>query len=248
MFTDLAGFTALSERLMEGIVPILSRYLEETSAAVVGHRGTIDKFIGDAVMAFWGAPAENAAQAIDACRAALEAVSRLAAVAEDSGAHGLRMRIGINTGTVLVGNIGSSDRLSYTAIGDPVNIASRLEAVNKRYGTQIIIGEATRLAAGEAILVRRLDRVAVYGRSGGTVIYELIGLAGAAVPDWVAPYEGGLGAYEERRWREAIPFFEEAIARRDGDRPAELMIARCRGLLTEPPGPDWQPIEALHEK
>ncbi len=243
LFTDLAGFTSLSERLKEDIVPLLSRYLEETSAAIVAQGGTIDKFIGDAVMAFWGAPMADPDHAADACAAALGALRRLAA----SGT-GLHMRIGINTGMVLVGNIGSSDRLSYTAIGDSVNIASRLEAVNKRYGTEILIGEATREAAGDVILVRRLDRIAVYGRDGGTVVYELLGLAGETLPAWVEPYEAGLAAYEARGWEAAIRCFETAIARRGGDRPSEIMIARCHALLAEPPGADWQPLDALHEK
>jgi len=243
LFTDLAGFTSLSERLKEDIVPLLSRYLEETSAAIVAQGGTIDKFIGDAVMAFWGAPMADPDHAADACAAALGALRRLAA----SGT-GLHMRIGINTGMVLVGNIGSSDRLSYTAIGDSVNIASWLEAVNKRYGTDILIGEATREAAGDAILVRRLDRIAVYGRDGGTVVYELLGLAGETLPAWVEPYEAGLAAYEARGWEAAIRCFETAIARRGGDRPSEIMIARCHALLADPPGADWQPLDALHEK
>jgi adenylate cyclase len=243
MFTDLAGFTSLSERLMEGIVPVLSRYLEETSSAVVAHRGTIDKFIGDAVMAFWGAPMANPDHAADACAAALAAVRRLAA-----GGSRLRMRVGINTGMVLVGNIGSSDRLSYTVIGDPVNLASRLEAVNKRYGTEIILGEETRDAAGEAIVVRRLDRIAVYGRAGGTVVYELLGLAGEPVPPWVEPYEAGLDAYEARSWADAIPLFEKVIALKGADRPSDILIARCRDLVANPPSADWQPVVALHSK
>ncbi|MBV8664489.1 MAG: hypothetical protein JO107_15465, partial [Hyphomicrobiales bacterium] len=230
MFTDLAGFTGLSERLREGIVPVLTRYLEDTSATVVAHRGTIDKYIGDAVMAFWNAPTANNAHAADACAAALDASRRLAARGD-----GLSMRVGINTGEVLVGNIGSSDRLSYTAIGDPVNVAARLEPVNKRYGTAILIGEATREAAGDAIVVRRVDRVAVYGRAKGTVIYELLGLAGEPLPEWVRPYEAGLDAYERRRWREAIALFEAAIELRGADPASEVLIERCRELLKHPP-------------
>jgi adenylate cyclase len=209
----------------------------------VTHGGTIDKFIGDAVMAFWGAPTANVNHATDACAAALAAVRRLAA-----GGSGLRMRVGINTGMVLVGNIGSSDRLSYTVIGDPVNLASRLEAVNKRYGTEIILGEGTRDTAGEAIIVRRLDRIAVYGRTGGTIVYELLGLAGEPVPPWVEPYEAGLDAYEARRWSDAIALFERAIALRGGDEPSDILIARCRELLASPPSADWQPVVALHSK
>ncbi|MBI1779485.1 MAG: adenylate/guanylate cyclase domain-containing protein [Proteobacteria bacterium] len=243
MFTDLAGFTSLSERLREGVVPVLSRYLEETTGAITAHRGTIDKFIGDAVMALWGAPMADPDHAADACAAALEACRRLAA----SGT-GLRMRIGINTGVVLVGNIGSSDRLSYTAIGDSVNVASRLEAVNKRYGTEILIGEETRKAAGAAILVRRLDWISVYGRAGGTIIYELLGMAGDDLPDWVRLYEAGLDGYEDRRWAEAIQLFEAAIEARGADQPSEIMISRCRELLAHAPGPDWRPLVALESK
>src|SRR5260370_20217245 len=144
-------------------------------------------------MAFWGAPMANSEHAADACAAALAAVRRLA-----TGGSGLRMRVGINTGVVLVGNIGSSDRLSYTAIGDPVNVASRLEAVNKRYDTEILLGESTREAAGDAIVVRQLDRISVYGRAGGTVIYELLRLAGEPLPSWGHPLEAGREHHDER--------------------------------------------------
>jgi len=131
LFTDIVGFTGLSERLGDEIVPVLSEYLELTSAAISGHNGTIDKFIGDAVMAFWGAPTPNDRHAVDACAAALECrhrLSQLCAEAERICGLRLRIRVGINTGRMLVGNIGSSERLSYTVIGDAVNVASRLEA------------------------------------------------------------------------------------------------------------------------
>ena len=180
LFTDIVGFTGLSERLGDAIVPVLSDYLELASAAISTRNGTIDKFIGDAVMAFWGAPTPNDRHAVDACAAALEFRRRLGQrCAEPGGDRGvpLRMRVGINTGRMLVGNIGSNERLSYTVIGDAVNVASRLEAVNKRYGTEILIGEDTRAAAGDAILVRRLDWVAVYGRTQGLAVYELLGMA-----------------------------------------------------------------------
>src|SRR3989442_10125853 len=144
------------------------------SREVSAHGGTIDKFIGDAVMAFWGAPAANADHAVDACRAALacQEALRQSKLADDGG-RPLKVRIGINSGAVLVGNIGSEFRLNYTVIGDAVNVASRLEGVNKQYGTQIIIGEETRRLAGDRIRVRELDRLAVYGRAAGLQIYEL---------------------------------------------------------------------------
>jgi adenylate cyclase len=255
MFTDLAGYTSISERLGDRVVPLLSEYLEVVSTAVLGRDGTIDKFIGDGVMAFWGAPVPNERHALDACAAALECQRLLAsqrAAAERCGGTALRMRIGINTGRMLVGNIGSNDRLSYTVIGDPVNVASRLEPLGKLYGVDIIIGDETRIAAGEAIIVRRLDWVAVYGRSGGLAIYELLGLAEeakTATPEWVRTYEAGLGAYKDRRWSEAIGFFEATAAIRSTvDHPSEILMERCRSFLADPPRSDWIPISVLEAK
>jgi adenylate cyclase len=255
MFTDLAGYTGISERLGDRIVPLLAEYLEVVSAAVLGRGGTIDKFIGDGVMAFWGAPVPNERHALDACAAALECqrlLSAQRAAAERGGGTPLRMRIGINTGRMLVGNIGSNERLSYTVIGDPVNVASRLEPLGKLYGVDIIIGEETRIAAGNAVIVRRLDRVAVYGRSGGLAIYELLDLsqgAKATTSEWVRTYEAGLAAYEDRRWSEAIGFFEATAAIRGTvDRPSEILIKRCRSCLIDPPRSDWIPISVLESK
>jgi adenylate cyclase len=254
LFTDIVGFTGLSERLGDAIVPVLSDYLELASAAIATRNGTIDKFIGDAVMAFWGAPTPNPRHAVDACAAALEFRRRLAQrCAETSGDGGvpLRMRVGINTGRMLVGNIGSNERLSYTVIGDAVNVASRLEAVNKRYGTEILIGEETRAAAGNAILVRRLDWVAVYGRTQGLAVYELLGMAddGALqTPKWVTAYEAGLDAYARRDWSGAAELFESAIAHRGDDLPSRIFVERCRKYLASPPPEDWTAVSILAEK
>jgi adenylate cyclase len=256
LFADLAGFTSLSETLGEAVVPVLTEYLETASSAVVSHKGTIDKFIGDAVMAFWGAPIENAAHARDACAAALALQRMMMArqpqpTPEDPGAA-LRVRVGVNTGRMLVGNVGSAERLNYTVIGDPVNVASRLEALNKRYRTTILIGEETRRAADAAIVVRQVDWVAVYGRSEGMAIYELLAMAEDAGGDdraWVASYEAGLVAYAERRWSEAGRCFAAADAARDGgDPPSRLMIERCRDFTRDPPGSDWTPVAVQMEK
>src|SRR5262249_22661301 len=145
MFVDLAGFTSMSERMGERVLPILSDYLNRVAGCVAEHNGTVDKFIGDAVMAFWGAPAENARHAIDACRCALAIQASLKAsnLCDDLGKP-LQIRIGINSGQMLVGNIGSDVRLNYTVVGDAVNVASRLEAQNKNHGTAVLVGEATR--------------------------------------------------------------------------------------------------------
>jgi adenylate cyclase len=256
LFSDLAGFTSLSERLGPGIVPVLTAYLSAASRAIVEQDGTIDKFIGDAVMAFWGAPLPNERHAEAACRAALacrRAVAGIQAPGEAGAPQALGLRIGINTGAMLVGNIGSEERLNYTVIGDTVNLASRLEAVNKPYGTDIIVGEATRWAAGAAIVVRELDTVAVYGRMEGTAIFELLAMAdepdAAQCRGWVALYEAGLAAYRERRWDEAIEVLTRAAAARTGgDRPADLLIARCRALLDDRPPANWTAITVMGSK
>ena len=250
LFSDIEGFTGLSERLGEDVVPVLGSYLDMMSNAIQGERGTVDKFIGDAVMAFWGAPHDNPDHAADACRAALQSARALAdsGLVDDRG-NSIGMRIGINTGEVLVGNIGSERRLNYTVIGDAVNVASRLEGASKFYGTSIIIGERTRELAGDAVLVRRLDKVAVYGRDGGTTIYELVGLAGEPIPAWIAPYEDGLASYLWGDFDTAIRHFQKAQRLRpDGDRPSEILIARCEAYKLNRPKADWDGTTALGSK
>ncbi len=250
LFADVAGFTGLSERLGDKIVPLIGRYLDAASQAVDRERGTIDKFIGDAVMAFWGAPQANPDHARDACRGAL-ALKR--AVAEtrltDDKGEPLTIRIGLNSGTVLVGNIGSERRLNYTVIGDAVNVASRLEGINKIYGTHILVGEETRRLAGDTIMVREIDRIAVFGRMQGVAIYELLGLNEGApgLPAWARLYEEGLADYRARRWHEAIARFERLLNLRD-DEPSRLMIARCRELIASPPGEGWTAVTIMDSK
>ena len=252
MFTDVAGFTGISEELGDEVVPVLAEYLEAVSIAVLQYGGTIDKFIGDGVMAFWGAPVSSERHAVDACAAALECQRLLALQRVDARRRGgtpLRMRVGINTGRMLVGNIGSSERLSYTVIGDPVNVASRLEPLGKIYGVDIVIGEDTRTAASDAIIVRRLDQVSVYGRIGGVAIFELLGMAGDALPGWVEMYEAGLAAYANRNWPEAIELFAATVAARGGvDRASKILRERCRECLANPPPKDWMPISVLESK
>jgi len=242
MFVDMAGFTRMSERAGDRIIPLLSRYFDTVSSAVQANGGTIDKFIGDAVMAFWGAPAPNPDHALDCCRAAiacLKAIHALDLVDDEKQRVGIR--IGINSGDMLVGNIGSEVRLNYTVIGDAVNVASRLESTNKDYGTVIIIGPETRRFAGDRILVRELDRLAVYGRAGGLQIYELLDLAdgSATPPDWVKSYETGLASYRARDFATAIAAFEEVQHLRNGDRASEVMIERCKQAMVSPVDENW---------
>jgi adenylate cyclase len=242
MFIDLAGFTGLSERLGDRIIPLLSRYFDSVSAQIQQQGGTIDKFIGDAVMAFWGAPAPNPDHAVDCCRAALacrRAVEEAGLV--DDNDQPIKIRIGINSGDMLVGNIGSEVRLNYTVIGDAVNIASRLEGTNKVYGSTIIIGPETRRLAGDRIVVRELDRLAVYGRAGGLQIYELLAMAGESSDtlDWVKSYEAGLAAWRAGDFSAAIGGFEKALELRPDDAASSLMIERCKAQRDNPAGENW---------
>ena len=242
MFVDLAGFTGMSERLHDRIIPLLSRYFDSVSTEIQKTGGTIDKFIGDAVMAFWGAPTANPAHAVDCCRAALacQRAMKQIGLVDDHG-EPVKIRIGINSGDMLVGNIGSEVRLNYTVIGDAVNIASRLESTNKVYGSTIIIGPETRRLAGDRIVVRELDRLAVYGRAGGLQIYELLAMADEAggAPDWAKAYEAGLASWRTRDFTAAITAFEQALQIRKHDAASSVMIERCRAQLANPSDADW---------
>ncbi len=255
LFTDLAGFTGLTESQPDRIVEILGDHLDFMSRIVIANAGTVDKFIGDSVMAFWNAPTSNPSHALSACKAALEcrAAFRQSAIGMDAAGMGrVGLRIGVNSGATLVGNIGSSDRLNYTAIGDVVNVASRLESLNKRYGTDILVGEATAEAAGDAVIVRRVDKVAVYGRRGGQVVYELLGLAGdrAALGDlgWIETYHAGFAKYLQRDWDGAIDLFREADRQRGRDEPSRRMILRCRRCVDQPPPVDWDGTDTAESK
>jgi adenylate cyclase len=251
MFVDLAGFTGMSERMGDRIIPLISGYFDVVSAAIQGHGGTIDKFIGDAVMAFWGAPAANPDHAVDCCRSALACLRAIrdSGLVDDQG-QPVKIRIGINSGDMLVGNIGSEVRLNYTVIGDAVNIASRLEGTNKVYGSQIIIGPETRRLAGDHVCVRELDRLAVYGRAGGLQIYELLGMTNEAAgsPGWVEFYEAGLASYRARNFSAAIDNFEKAQNLRKQDQASSMMIERCRQQLEAPAGEAWDDTAVARTK
>ena len=250
MFIDVAGFTGLSERMGDRVVPLLSGYLDLASEIIDANAGTIDKFIGDAVMAFWGAPTPQGDHALRCCRAALairDAIGR-AGLADDQGKP-LQIRIGINSGRMLVGNIGSELRLNYTVIGDTVNVASRLEGANKQYGTQILIGAETRRLIGDALVTRELDSIAVYGRLEGLAVYELIGLAeesGRAC--WIAQYEAGLASYRDRDFAAAISHFETVLREHPDDKPAMLMLDRSRRLAQSGADEEWRPVATLTTK
>jgi len=254
MFIDIVGFTGLSERMGDRIVPLLSRYLDTMSENIVAHGGTIDKFIGDAVMAFWGAPTSQPDHAVRCCRAALacRAAIEASGLADDQG-NPLQIRIGINSGSMLIGNIGSELRLNYTVIGDAVNVASRLESANKIFGTSLLIGEATERLAHGALVTREIDSIAVYGREEGLSVHELIGMAGAMraeehAQSWIESYQRGLARYRARDFAGAMRDFSLVLDLRLGDRPAKAMLERCERLLQLDATENWSSVAILRSK
>jgi adenylate cyclase len=245
-FSDIESFTTLSEHLTPTeLVGHLAEYLDGMSETIRDHEGTIDKFIGDGIMAFWNAPNAVPDHAAQGCRAALRAQERLAALRprwEAAGQPVFKARIGLHTGEVIVGNFGTEERFAYTAMGDSVNLASRLEGQNKAYGTYICASQAVRDAAGPDFEWRRLDRVAVVGRREGTDVYELLGERGTVAPEMLAArdrYEVALAAYFARRFDEAAVIFREALELRPGDKAAIYMAGRADDLAGYPPPPDW---------
>jgi adenylate cyclase len=247
MFTDIEGFTEQAEALPPGrLAEALGRYLEAATVAVEGTGGTVDKYIGDALMVLWNAPAPVADHARAACHAALACARATAACGESewwraAGLSPWRTRFGLHAGSALVGHFGAPERLSYTAMGDAVNLASRLEGLNKMYGTQILVSDDLRLRVGDRFAFRLIDRVAVKGKSRGVAVYELLGLATdgevAARAGRLAPYEAALRAAWERQFGRALELV--APLAEAGDGPAAQLAARCRAWLVAPPPPDW---------
>ena len=254
-FSDVVSFTRIAEAMPPNqLVLHLSDYMEELSRIIIDEQGTVDKYIGDAIMAFWNAPIETPDHALRACRAALSWLKiqkELTVKWKEKGLPVFRSRIGINTGDVVVGNMGAQERLNYTVLGDPVNLASRLEALGKTYGVDIIIGESTYSEAAERIEARRLDRVAVKGKTQGVAIYELVGEKGRVDEEslkFITAYEVALEAYFQRQWRMAFELFKRAYRLRPNDVPVRLFIKRCKLYFHSPPPDDWDGTFVLKRK
>ncbi len=247
-FSDIANFTTISEELApECLVQRLGVYFDGMSRVVLDHAGTLDKYIGDAIMAFWGAPSPRENHAYLACATALQCQQYLdkLAIKWQAESHPVfRTRIGIHTGKVIVGNIGSEDRINYTIIGDAANLASRLEGLNKLYQTQIIISEDTYNQVKDRFVVRKLDRIAVQGKSRGILVYELIGTCGESVPaqeTFLRKYEQAMDLYLCRSWAEARQAFAAAqkLSPRGIDYPSELLSSRCEEFMRVAPEAGW---------
>jgi adenylate cyclase len=256
LFSDIRGFTSISEQLDPHVLlELLNEYLTPMTDIVVSdHQGTLDKYIGDAIMAFWGAPKEQPDHALRACRAAVAMLDRLGRLREgwrDRGLPDIDIGIGINTGPMSVGFVGSQDRFyNYTVLGDAVNLASRLEGANKEYGTRIILGPATHAEVKDAVVARELDLVRVKGKREPVHIHELLALA-PGTPEllaFVERFRWGLSAYAGQRWDEAIARFREADALRGGDPTSRKYVERCEAMRREPPGPGWDGVFQMKTK
>jgi len=249
LFCDLRGFTTLSQGLgPQALVSLLNEFMTAMTEVVFRYEGVLDKYIGDAIMAFWNAPMEQPDHARRACETALDMIRtlhRLQIDWERRGVSQLELGIGINTGPMVVGNMGSRERLAYTVLGDAVNVASRLEGLNKEYGTRVVIGEATRAAAGTAFTYRVLDAVVVKGRNEPLTVYEVLSRVGqldATRAGLLETYQRGIELYRGRQWKEAAGVFREVLARTPGDGPSALHLRRCKEFLDTPPPADWEGV------
>lgn len=255
LFSDLRSFTTLSETLTPRETGLLlNTYFDAMIPAVFKHEGTLDKLIGDAIMAFFGAPAEVADHPVKAAKTALDMVGSLKRLRRESSVEGidrLAMGIGLNTGAVTAGNLGSQTFMDYTVIGDTVNLASRLEGLTKHYGVAIILsGETATRLSGEFAL-RELDLVRVKGRDRPVAIFELLGLWEELEPAQIGlieAFEGGLRLYRDRAWQESLERFQEALEHVPDDGPSLLYLDRVRQCMAEPPPEVWERVTVFQSK
>ncbi|MDD5260849.1 MAG: adenylate/guanylate cyclase domain-containing protein [Methylacidiphilales bacterium] len=251
-FSDIAGFTTIAEKLApQELSALLNRYLTPMSDIILASDGYIDKYQGDAIMAVWGVPLPEKEHAAKACGAALDQLERLKSlereIENDTGIR-IDVRMGINSGIVSAGNMGSAKKQQYTVMGDAVNLAARLEPINKDYGTHIIIGENTRKLLPEGGWVTRLlDKVVVKGKTEPVLIYELVG-RGPGRPDWIKFYEQGLQRLWEKKWAEAGAAFGECRKVRPQDPAVRLMLERVDQYKVSPPPEGWNGAFARQSK
>ena len=244
LFTDLKGFTSISEQLgPEQVAQLLNEHFSRATAIIKQHGGTVNRFIGDAIMAIWGAPLADEKHALNACLAAREMQLDMRKLREEFVQRGLPpifMRVGIHTGPAIVGNLGAADRFDYTAIGDSVNLAARLEGVNKFFGTEILVSNATVQLLGGALPLRQVDRVIVKGKTEAVDIFTLSD--NVQVNQLTA---GALQAYRERRWDASEALWRQLLALLPGDRISTLYLERIVAIRELPPAEGWDGAVAL---
>ncbi|MDR2964303.1 MAG: hypothetical protein LBU88_00820 [Treponema sp.] len=257
LFTDVKNFTHIAEALKpEQLIDLLNYYLSTMSDIILEQKGTIDKYQGDAIISFFGAPLELEDDALRACIAAImmkraEKEANLYIMEKNISPAPLLTRIGINTGEMIVGNMGTQKKMNYTIISNAVNLAARIEGVNKQYGTWILASEATIQETGEHLLVRRLDRIAVVGIQEPVRIYEILETradASANLQKLAQLFNEAFILFESRKWTEAEQSFKQILELFPEDGPSRLFLDRCVQFQHQPPAPDWDGVFKLTEK
>ncbi len=255
LFTDISGFTTIAESMgAEALTAHMADYFRETLTILEAHGATVDKLIGDAIVAFWGAPRrdeQHAAHAMEAVLACMERLKECNSRWLAAGKPELHTRFGLSTGTVIVGNVGATSRLSYTVLGDTVNLAARLEGLNRFYGTEVLVSEETQAATGEAFAWRLVDLVAVKGKRVGKRIYEPLGPRGAVDPQRLAftrEYEAAWTTYQERRFDEALSAIDDLLAKWPEEASLLRLAEICRAYASSPPPADWDGVARMAMK
>ncbi len=254
MFTDIAGFTDLSETMeVEQLERFMNFYLSEMSSIVFAANGTLDKYIGDAIMSFWNAPLDQPQHAELACRTALGIRHREAELRQQLGslgARGIHTRIGINSGPMVVGNMGSMQKVNYTVLGDAVNLASRLESANRMYGSQILVAQPTVDLVSGKFLFRKLDLLRVKGKKRPMAVYELLGEGNgdARLSKLVEQFESAFVAYQRQDWDAAERALVALRERFADDVPTALLLERVRAFRASPPPADWDGVHVAKDK
>ncbi len=254
MFSDIRGFTTISEGMSaDELVLLLNEYLGEMTDVIFASLGTLDKYIGDAVMAFWGSPYPQDDHALRACRCALAMLDRLGKLNAKwaaEGRKGIDIGIGLNTGPVNVGNMGSAKRLAWTVMGDNVNLASRLEGMTKQYRSRIVIGEGTYRQVAEHFVCRELDRIRVKGKHQPVIVYELMDVESARpkYQQLLNSFENAMNAYHDQNWPEAVARFGDLLASYPDDGPTQIFLDRALEFMNTAPEPDWDGVYVMKSK
>ena len=254
-FSDIAGFSSFSESMKPTeLVLVLNEYLTGMCNIIIDAEGTVDKFEGDLIMAFWGAPSIQQDHARRACFAAIDQSKALAVLRDkwlSEGRPGIQVRMGINTGSMVVGNMGSDQRMDYTIMGDAVNLASRLEGANKAYGSYLMISDSTYQQCADDVDVRELDTLRVVGKSDAVKVYELIERKNQTVgkkADLVAQFVDALSLYKSGNYADALRAFKGCAEIVPDDGPTLAYIERCKAYSENPPPADWDHVFTLDNK
>lgn len=259
LFLDVKGFTAISEEFAPAeVVKTLNEYLAALTRVIMEHDGTVDKFLGDGIMAYWGAPLaqeRHAESAVECTLAMLDVSNKMALKYKKADRTPLSFRVGINSGAVIAGNIGlKGKKMEYTLIGDNVNLGARLEGAGKYYGVDVLVSQSTCWASGKGFLYRELDQIRVVGKKNAVRVYELIGQkegidqGSSATPDKLIRFAEGLDMYRSRDFKGAVETFGRLQEDYPDDRPSTIYFQRCSDFLIEPPPEDWDFVFQRKEK